>query len=713
MGVVDETFWDEDSYDAALDEELLDELGAEGTFYGGGKARPFVRRRSPDVIRVVIRRSRSRSPHRRSGSLLSKSYRDKADEADESKSAESSSSSDSTEDETETESSEAAADPAGVWPATESESDGEDEDPAAAAAAAAAAEAAAWAAAREAKRAEREARRGRNVAGRKRGREKGGGERQQLDLVSTAPSPTLDADLAAARARQAELLAAIADNAARSRASALADAQAALKTALANEAAVVAAHGERSRKSRDAGKATKAARAAVQALEDEEQLACELQAASASRAAALDGFRDEAGAVTRALREAYAAVSEACSAQTRAGKARTEVASLQRKMESWNARGDALVKANIKDSPKLRRAWLITQDEKVRLSEMETVLEQLRGLAVLQERSLDCVIRSVVSTSVSLETQRTAPATSRDARLSAVQGMSDTIDESIVDWAGTLREGLAITESSLAKQVLSGDPELAATVAASGASSAAAEAAVAQLARMEAKTRNPNAGLPALMLDALNPDHLDIINAARDKILVAGRKWCLAGPRRGVFGGIECEFSVHRMPRAMTMSLVSVFPEWVKPCHGRAAVAETNAVVVPISQYAAADLADWSAIAAGEKDVLLENFVALAEAVEAALAARARAAGAPPYVFDFTDPASGIPQRSQPGPSTYADVTHTLTLLRYPTVISGPCTMLSHPEWGTAVYPTTMFSTASPSLVTGALDDVFGSGSSL
>lgn len=109
--------------------------------------------------------------------------------------------------------------------------------------------------------------------------------------------------------------------------------------------------------------------------------------------------------------------------------------------------------------------------------------------------------------------------------------------------------------------------------------------------------------------------------------------------------------------------------------------------VVTLSQESRPDLANWGDEAAFEKDLLLENFVALGNAV-AALVSDASSGS---LCVDFTDPASGHPMRSSRGPATYPDVEGALTFLKYPTVISGPCKMLSHPQWGTSVYPTTLF----------------------
>ncbi|ORZ40778.1 hypothetical protein BCR44DRAFT_123687 [Catenaria anguillulae PL171] len=62
--------------------------------------------------------------------------------------------------------------------------------------------------------------------------------------------------------------------------------------------------------------------------------------------------------------------------------------------------------------------------------------------------------------------------------------------------------------------------------------------------------------------------------------------------------------------------------------------------------------------------------------------------------FDFTDPASGYPILSQPGPSLYPDVHGAQALLHYDVMNVGCCKVLLHPRWSSRVYPTTCFTTA-------------------
>ena len=72
--------------------------------------------------------------------------------------------------------------------------------------------------------------------------------------------------------------------------------------------------------------------------------------------------------------------------------------------------------------------------------------------------------------------------------------------------------------------------------------------------------------------------------------------------------------------------------------------------------------------------------------------------------LNFTDPASGYPVHGDRGGLTCNDVDVCLLCTKFPTVDLGVCKILSHPEWKTAVYPTTMASTAPLGVLVAALD---------
>jgi hypothetical protein len=60
------------------------------------------------------------------------------------------------------------------------------------------------------------------------------------------------------------------------------------------------------------------------------------------------------------------------------------------------------------------------------------------------------------------------------------------------------------------------------------------------------------------------------------------------------------------------------------------------------------------------------------------------------------DPRTGQPVLSMPGSMALSDVAIAQAMLGYPTIQSGRCSILVHPQWGSAVYPSTLVSSASP-----------------
>ncbi|KAJ2290414.1 hypothetical protein IWW55_006115, partial [Coemansia sp. RSA 2706] len=85
------------------------------------------------------------------------------------------------------------------------------------------------------------------------------------------------------------------------------------------------------------------------------------------------------------------------------------------------------------------------------------------------------------------------------------------------------------------------------------------------------------------------------------------------------------------------------------------------------------------------------------------LVARLRKRG---HWADVTDPMSGMALFTSSGPSIYPDVEGAEILLRYAPFNLGSCFVLSHPQWGTHVYPATAFTLAPASTVAQVLDEM-------
>lgn len=118
-------------------------------------------------------------------------------------------------------------------------------------------------------------------------------------------------------------------------------------------------------------------------------------------------------------------------------------------------------------------------------------------------------------------------------------------------------------------------------------------------------------------------------------------------------------------------------------------------LLIPTLQRSAVALEAFGEEQAAEKDRLQGVFFSWANALRDLLAP----AG---HWIDATDPATGAALFGPPA-ALYSDVPAIARLLRYPTLDAGGCTILLHPEWKSAVYPATVFTTASKEVLFDAL----------
>lgn len=157
----------------------------------------------------------------------------------------------------------------------------------------------------------------------------------------------------------------------------------------------------------------------------------------------------------------------------------------------------------------------------------------------------------------------------------------------------------------------------------------------------------------------------------------------------------DFEFSVHVPTNAFLRELTSVFPD--------ASIGVRSPVlVVPTFQRSAVSLLEYGDKEAVEKDRLLLRFFEWCDRVVEAVKQLQ-----PSAWIDATDPASGLAWRGKPG-SCYSDVDGLTRLLRYETIDIGGCRVVAHPKWRFAVYPATLFTTATPNVIIQALSQVNG-----
>lgn len=147
--------------------------------------------------------------------------------------------------------------------------------------------------------------------------------------------------------------------------------------------------------------------------------------------------------------------------------------------------------------------------------------------------------------------------------------------------------------------------------------------------------------------------------------------------QRRAYPGLEyCAFPA---TGSLLRDALAVFPA--------SAAAAPALVLVPVLQRAAVPLEAFGDAQAAEKDLLQARFFAWAAEVRDALAA----AGG--FWADATDPATGAALFGDQA-ALYSDVPPIARLMRYPTHDAGGCTILLHPQWKSAIYPASLFTTA-------------------
>jgi len=151
--------------------------------------------------------------------------------------------------------------------------------------------------------------------------------------------------------------------------------------------------------------------------------------------------------------------------------------------------------------------------------------------------------------------------------------------------------------------------------------------------------------------------------------------------------GLEC--SVHDLPKPLLREFRHVFQdEYLKRPEINAPIATANEpmvlIAIPTNQRAREDLVAIGDHIEKEKDRLLNVFIVLGRDI----CEKIRSKG---YWADFIDPCSGLPMMTQKCNKVYSEVDGMECLLNYKSYNAGFCKILTHPKWGSAVYPATIF----------------------
>lgn len=161
----------------------------------------------------------------------------------------------------------------------------------------------------------------------------------------------------------------------------------------------------------------------------------------------------------------------------------------------------------------------------------------------------------------------------------------------------------------------------------------------------------------------------------------------LLEPQLAVLAGkkddpIEC--SVHTLPKPLIREFRHVFGEKYLQDMDSMQEDGLEILAIPTNQEARQDLVAVGDDVELEKDRLLNVFLEFGKE----LCDKIRAEG---YWADYIDPCSGLPMMTKECNKVYSEVDGMECLLNYRAHNAGFCKVLTHPKWGSAVYPATIF----------------------
>ena len=153
------------------------------------------------------------------------------------------------------------------------------------------------------------------------------------------------------------------------------------------------------------------------------------------------------------------------------------------------------------------------------------------------------------------------------------------------------------------------------------------------------------------------------------------------------------EVSLHTLPKQLLREFRHVFRDEYLNFLPDAGAMDTGAastagnmvlLALPTNQRAREDLVAVGDHIEAEKDRLLNVFMEFG----ADICQKIRARG---FWADYIDPCSGLPMLTLNCNKVYSEVDGMECLLNYRAYNAGFCKILTHPKWGSAVYPATIF----------------------
>ena len=151
----------------------------------------------------------------------------------------------------------------------------------------------------------------------------------------------------------------------------------------------------------------------------------------------------------------------------------------------------------------------------------------------------------------------------------------------------------------------------------------------------------------------------------------------------------DLECSLHHLPKPLLREFGHVFNNEHERFGSNNGSNNNNLqlLAIPTNQRAREDLVAVGDHIEAEKDRLLNVFLTFGKCICEQL----RSQG---YWADYIDPCSGLPMISLNCNKVYSEVDGMECLLNYKAYNAGFCKILTHPKWGSSVYPATIFAYA-------------------
>lgn len=145
---------------------------------------------------------------------------------------------------------------------------------------------------------------------------------------------------------------------------------------------------------------------------------------------------------------------------------------------------------------------------------------------------------------------------------------------------------------------------------------------------------------------------------------------------------LPTQYSIHPPSQFLGTHLDQLLPDWSCPARS----------VLIVLQPCECDLLARSPAAENQKRLLRRQFLQVGYRI----ATQLRETG---YAVAVFDPRTGLPLFSRPGTLRLDDVAVVQASLGYPITASHGCSIVLHPLWGAAVYPSILVSSAEPTFV--------------